>query len=76
MSDTETHILALRMRVRDLELQAVEIKARYEEALSTLEMLEHPRRKPGRPRKVHDADAELPSIDDVRGILKVEETTP
>jgi hypothetical protein len=59
MSDTttESHIIALKMRVRDLELQAVEVKARYEEALATLEMLEHPshgshpRRPRGRPRK-------------------------
>jgi hypothetical protein len=29
-------------------------------------------RRPVRPRKVHDADAELPSVDDVRGILKLE----
>jgi hypothetical protein len=51
MSDTttESHIIALKMRVRDLELQAVEVKARYEEALATLEMLEHPRRPRGRP---------------------------
>jgi hypothetical protein len=50
--NTESHIIALKMRVRDLELQAVEIKARYEEALATLEMLEHPRRPRGRPRNV------------------------
>jgi hypothetical protein len=49
---TESHIIAMKMRVRDLELQAVEIKARYEEALATLEMLEHPRRPRGRPRSV------------------------
>jgi hypothetical protein len=56
--NTESHIIALKMRVRDLELQAVEIKARYEEALATLEMLEHPRRPRGRPRSVSTAQQE------------------
>jgi hypothetical protein len=53
MSDTETqtHIIALRLRERDLELEACSVRARIEEIRSMLEMLEHPRRQRGRPRK-------------------------
>jgi hypothetical protein len=58
---TESHIIALKMRVRDLELQAVEIKARYEEALATLEMLEHPRRPRGRPRAIATTEPAAPA---------------
>jgi hypothetical protein len=57
---TESHIIAMKMRVRDLELQAVEIKARYEEALATLEMLEHPRRPRGRPRAIAATEPAAP----------------
>ena len=70
----------VRVRLRDLELDATLVRGRTEEAreeeAALMEMLDDtPRRRPGRPRKVHDTDADLPSIDEVRGILKVEETT-
>lgn len=51
MSDTETHIIALRLRERDLELEACAIRARTEEVRNMLELLENPRRPRGRPRK-------------------------
>jgi hypothetical protein len=52
MSDTVTAALeGLRIRERELELDAVAIKARVEEIRDMIALLEHgPRRRPGRPR--------------------------
>lgn len=53
MSDTVTAALeGLRERERALELDAVAIKARVEEVRELILALEHPRRRPGRPRSV------------------------
>jgi hypothetical protein len=52
MSDTNTITAALeglRCRERELELEAVAVKARVEEIRDMIERLE-PRRRPGRPR--------------------------
>jgi hypothetical protein len=89
MSDTtEAHLAALRIRQRDLELEATAIRARVEELRECIALLEGPRRRPGRPRSrssviemperveggVAGADASLAGLDDVRGILRTEET--
>ena len=81
---------ALKLRERELELDAVLIRGRVLEIRNMIEELQ--RRRGGRPRKTEtiaiipqrvaggsaetetDEDGELPSIDDVRGILKTEES--
>jgi hypothetical protein len=77
----------VRVRLREYELDATMIRGRTEEARDEEAALEEmldgtPRRKPGRPRNVNvtvvnqpqaDPDEGLPTLDDVRGILK--ETT-
>jgi hypothetical protein len=40
---------ALRLRMRDLELDAVAVKSRISELAELIAMLEHPQRKRGRP---------------------------
>ena len=42
-------LAALKLRMRDLELDAVEVKARISELGEMITMLEHPQRKRGRP---------------------------
>ena len=74
----EITIEALKLRRRELELDAVMIRGRVEEISHIIHEME--RRRGGRPRKLRvagaahepetDEDGELPSIDDVRGILK------
>lgn len=50
---------ALRIRERELELEAVAVRARVEEVRSLIAILEQAEpRRPGRPRKIHDADAD------------------
>ena len=79
---------ALKLRERELELDAVLIRGRVLEIRNMIEELQ--RRRGGRPRKtetiaiipqrvaggVHeperDDEGELPSIDDVRGILRTD----
>jgi hypothetical protein len=51
---------ALKQRERDLELDACTVKAKIEEIRLLINMVEHPRKRLGRPRKpdvqvVHDA---------------------
>ena len=43
-------LAALRLRLRDLELDAVAVKSRIEELRDIIDRLEHPQRK--RPRKI------------------------
>jgi hypothetical protein len=75
MSDTtEAALVGLRERLRDLELDACAVRSRVEEVRSLIELLEHgTRRRPGRPRNP-SANTAVPSLDDVRGILRTEET--
>ena len=80
---------ALKLRERELEIDAVLVRGRIEELRHIIAEME--RRRGGRPRKTAivempqrvaggvaetetDDEGPLPSIDDVRGILK--ETTP
>jgi hypothetical protein len=42
-------LAALKLRQRDLELDAVAVKSRIEEVAELIAMLEHPQRKRGRP---------------------------
>lgn len=59
MSDTVTAALeGLRIRERELELDACAVKARVEEVRELILALEHPRRRPGRPRKISVVEAE------------------
>ena len=51
MSDTVPVLEALRIRERDLELEAMAVRSRIEEVRAMIEMIEHPRRPRGRPRK-------------------------
>lgn len=75
MSDTTDVLEAMRTTLRELELDHVQLAGRILQLGHDIALLENgPRKRPGRPRKVHDADAGLPSIDDVRGILKEPET--
>ena len=61
MSDTVTAALeGLRLRERELELDAVAIKARVDEIRDLIGLLEHPRRKAGRPRKSEPNVLEMP----------------
>jgi hypothetical protein len=75
---------ALRLREKELSLDAVLIRGRIEELRHIIAEME--RRRGGRPRKATagltvinqpetDDEGPLPSIDEVRGILKVEEPT-
>jgi hypothetical protein len=55
---------ALKQRERDLELDACTVKAKIEEIRLLINMVEHPRKRLGRPRKpdvqvVHDATPAL-----------------
>ena len=65
---------ALKLRERELELDAVLIRGRVLEIRNMIAEME--RRRGGRPRKPRivepetDEEGELPTIDDVRGILK------
>ena len=59
MSETILPIETLRERLRDLEQEAVIIRARVEEVRELIALLERgPRRKPGRPRKA-EAEADI-----------------
>ena len=61
MSDTAPATLEqLRTMLRDAELEAVAAKTRYETLTSLIDLLEHPRRPRGRPRKVDPAIIEMP----------------
>ena len=53
MSDTGPvpALEALYARLRTVEMEAVVIRARHEEISNLIDMLEHPRRPRGRPRK-------------------------
>ena len=67
-------LAALHLRMRDLELEACDVKARVSELRDVIDRLERPQRR-GRPRKpevVHDADApalftHTPDTDDDNG---------
>jgi hypothetical protein len=72
---------ALKLRERELELDAVLIRGRVLEIRNMIAEME--RRRGGRPRKPaagltvinepeHDEQGALPSIDDVRGILRTD----
>ena len=83
---TDISLDALRLRERELELDAVLVRGRIEEVRMLIAQAE--RRRGGRPRKSEniaiipgrvgggvqapecDEDGELPDIDAVRGILK------
>ena len=73
MSDTSDVLEAMRVQLRELEMDHVQLAGRILQLGHDIALLEHgPRRRSGRPRKVHDAeDAELPSLDDARGILSL-----
>jgi hypothetical protein len=81
-------LVALRNRERELELEAIAVRARIEEVREAIAVVEHAGRRRGRPRKadiaalslateipqgtLYDPDEGLPSIEEVRGILKQE----
>jgi hypothetical protein len=86
MSDIPDSVLvALRNRERELELDAIAVRARIEEVREAIAVVEHAGRRRGRPRKVdlveipqgtlYDPDEGLPSIEEVQGILKPETIT-
>jgi hypothetical protein len=61
MSDTTDILETLRTQLRELELDHVQLAGRIMQARVAIKLLEEAMpRRPGRPRKVHDADAGLP----------------
>ena len=66
-------LAALQLRMRDLELEACDVKARVSELRDVIDRLERPQRR-GRPRKpevVHDATGAIPPREQEVALLKM-----
>ena len=70
-------LAALHTRMRDLELEACDTKARILELRDVIDRLEHPQRKRGRPpgprrvEVVHDATGAIPPREQELALLKM-----
>ena len=66
-------LAALRVRERDLELDAMAVRSRIEEVRSMIDLIERPQRR-GRPRKpevIHDATGAIPPREQELQLLKM-----